>query len=55
MMPDIIDLEQEAAFYEKQCQKFIIVSFEKIMTFDITQQQLDVAEAVRKNYQLFLV
>lgn len=29
--------------------------FETVMEFNITQQHLDVAEAVRKNYQLFLV
>ena len=69
--PDVDNVVEAAAIYEEQCQHFIIGSikrnyedqcqytiiggFEEKMSFNITQQHIDVAEAVRKNYQLFLV
>lgn len=49
------DIEDAEFMYDESCQETIIPAFETIMEFNITQQHLDVAEAVRKNYQLFLV
>jgi len=49
------DIDDDGFIYSQLCREKIIPAFETIMEFNITQQHLDVAEAVRKNYQLFLV
>ena len=49
----LLGLEKLASAYKAGREN--IRAFETIMEFNITQQHFDVAEAVRKNYQLFLV
>lgn len=49
------DIEDDGFIYSELCREKIIPAFETVMPFSITQQHIDVAEAVRKNYQLFLV
>ncbi|MDO9177937.1 MAG: hypothetical protein Q7U16_06380 [Agitococcus sp.] len=49
------DIEDAEFMYDESCQERIIPAFETVIDFNITQQHLDVAEAVRKNYELFLV
>lgn len=49
----LLGLEKLATAYKAGRQN--IRAFKTVMEFDISQQHLEVAEAVRKNYQLFLV
>lgn len=49
------DIENATFFYAQECRERIIPAFETIIPFSITQQHLDVAEAVRKNFYTFLV
>ncbi|HRH92391.1 MAG TPA: hypothetical protein PLW01_10800 [Agitococcus sp.] len=49
------DIENADFFYAQLCQEKIIAGFETVMPFSITQQHIDVAEAVRKNFYAFLV
>ena len=49
------DIENATFFYAQECRERIIPAFETIIPFSITQQHLDVAEAVRKNFYAFLV
>lgn len=49
------DIENADFFYAQHCQEKIIAGFETVMPFSITQQHIDVAEAVRKNFYAFLV
>ena len=49
------DIENADFFYAQECREKIIPAFETIIPFSITQQHIDVAEAVRKNAYTFLV
>ena len=49
------DIEDAEFMYDESCQEKIIPAFKTVIDFNITQQHLDVADAVRKNYPLFLV
>jgi hypothetical protein len=49
------DIENATFFYAQECQEKIIAGFETVMPFSITQQHIEVAEAVRKNFYTFLV
>jgi hypothetical protein len=49
------DIENATFFYAQECREKIIAGFETVMPFSITQQHIDVAEAVRKNFYTFLV
>ena len=49
------DIENADFFYAQECREKIIPAFETIIPFSITQQHIDVAEAVRKNFYTFLI
>ena len=48
------DIENATFFYAQECREKIIAGFETVMPFSITQQHIDVAEAVRKKFYTFL-